>query len=394
MAFFCKPAEKPYYATSVKIGTYSNKTRMNNNQSYLRRRLCYVQLKKEMLNCNNLSFVVTILEKLTTLHSNRIVPFDVSKGVEMTSSFIEHSDSKPNIKIGYGTKFNKAIITVLNGGELEIGDLCEITGRIIVGQGCKLTIGNGLVCNDEIFIQLAEGGRITIGDDCLFAKCRIHNSDMHGIFDLNTGERLNKSKDVVINDKVWLARDAMVLKGTKIGKGCVVGAGTIVSGAFGEFSIIAGNPAKVIKKDITWTRNMTDSLSALLPPDFAISKYRSYAMQFKHEDVINLGLTVWNNRTKITETDYYIMYYFCRSVFHSYFKNPEIQSIRIADTIIKIEDVYNTLLDCFEKSGRKNGPCGSYARLAAKYVGDIERAEEIYNIVKPFFPSIDAPQYN
>lgn len=338
--------------------------------------------------------MVKILKKLTTLNNNPDLPFELSRGIEMNSSYIEFSDSKPKIKIGYGSKFNSAAITILSGGELEIGDLCELRGRIIVGQNCKLVIGNGLSCNDEIFIQVAEGGSVTIGDDCLFAKCRIYNSDMHGIFDLHTGERINKSRDVIIEDKVWLARDSMILKGTKINKGCVIGAGSIVSGSFDGFSVIAGNPAKTVRKGITWSRNMTDSFSALLPPEFPISKYRSLAMQFKHNDVIPLGLSLWSNRAKATESDYYIMYYFARSVLLKFFRTPNVNSTQIGDTSITLSEVYETLLDCFEKSGRKNWPCGSYARLAAKYAGDSEQADILYNMIRPHFPSIDAEQYN
>ncbi|WP_429074383.1 acyltransferase [Aeromonas hydrophila] len=334
------------------------------------------------------------MKRLTTLNDNSSIPFDVSKGIELNSSFIEFTDKNPNIKIGYGVKLNSAQITVLSGGELVIGDLSEIRGRIIVGQGCKIIIGCGLICNDDVFIQTAERGSISIGDDCLFARCRIYNSDMHGMFDVNTGERLNKSKDVIINNKVWLARDSMVLKGTQIGSGCVVGAGSIVNGSFDEFSVLAGNPAKKIRTGVTWSRNMTDTLPALLPHNFPISKYRSLAMQFKHSEVIEIAISLWCKRDKATESDYYVMYYFSRAILLKHFRTPNTNTVKIGDVNITIKDVCDNLLNCFELSGMKNGPCGSYARLAAKYIGDTDRANHLYNIVKPFFPSIDAPQYN
>lgn len=334
------------------------------------------------------------MKKLITLNNNPDLPFELSKGIEMNSSYIEFSDTRPKIKIGYGTKFNSAAITIRNGGELEIGDLCELRGRIIIEPKCKLVIGNGLICNDQIFIHVAENGTVHIGDDCLFANCRIYNSDMHGIFDLHTGERINKTKDVIIDDKVWLARDTIILKGSKINKCCVVGAGSIVNGSFEGFSIIAGNPARTIKTNITWTRNMTESLPNLLSPEFPISKYRSLAMQLKHNEIISLGLSLWNQRNKTSESDYYIMYYFARAILLKYFKTQNVQVAQVGDIEITINEIYETLLDCFEKSGRKNWPCGSYARLAANLVGNVKQADHLYHIIKPFFSSIDAPQYN
>ncbi|MCX8649486.1 acyltransferase [Gilliamella sp. B2776] len=312
----------------------------------------------------------------------------------MYSSYIEYSESKPKIKIGYGTKFNSASITIRNGGELEIGDLCELRGRIIIESNCKLTIGNGLICNDMIFIHVAENGAISIGDDCLFANCRIYNSDMHGIFDRQTGKRINRSKDVVIEDKVWLARDTIILKGARINKGCVVGAGTLVNGSFIDFSMIAGSPAKIIKTGIVWTRNITETLPALIHPDFSLSKFCSLAMQFKHDEVISIGISLWSKRQKISESDYYIIYYLARAILLKHFTQPNIDTIKISNTDITLVEVYETLYDCFEKSKRKNWPCGCYARLAAKYAGNTKQADHLYNIIKPFFPSIDESLFN
>ena len=66
---------------------------------------------------------------LKTLNNKTDIPFEISKGIEMNSSYIEFLDTNPKIKIGYGTKLNSASITVRKGGELEIGDLCELRDR-------------------------------------------------------------------------------------------------------------------------------------------------------------------------------------------------------------------------------------------------------------------------
>ena len=54
-------------------------------------------------------------------------------------------------------------------------------------------------------------------------------------------------KPVYIGDDCWIGRRVIILPGVKIGKGCIIGAGAVVTKSFPDYSIIAGNPA-VIKK--------------------------------------------------------------------------------------------------------------------------------------------------
>ena len=59
--------------------------------------------------------------------------------------------------------------------------------------------------------------------------------------------------DVIIGKHVWIGRNASVHKGAVIPDGCVVGANSFVTHKFEEQNtIIAGTPAKVIKRNIRW----------------------------------------------------------------------------------------------------------------------------------------------
>ena len=60
----------------------------------------------------------------------------------------------------------------------------------------------------------------------------------------------NKIYSIVIKDDVWIGSKCILLSGTYLEKGCVVSAGSVVSGKFDPYSVIAGNPARVIKKRI------------------------------------------------------------------------------------------------------------------------------------------------
>lgn len=59
-------------------------------------------------------------------------------------------------------------------------------------------------------------------------------------------------RTIMIEDDVWIGARAIILPGVKIGKGCIIGAGAVVTKSFDDYSVIGGNPAKLLKlrKDI------------------------------------------------------------------------------------------------------------------------------------------------
>lgn len=102
-----------------------------------------------------------------------------------------------------------------------------------------------------------EGKKISIGKDCMFSyDIEIRNGDSHGIFELQSQNRINKAQNVSIGNHVWLSADVKVLKGSTIADNSIIGTGSIVVGSIGDpNSIYVGSPAKKIKSSIEWTRN-------------------------------------------------------------------------------------------------------------------------------------------
>lgn len=143
---------------------------------------------------------------------------------------------------------------------IRIGSKVKMSGHLRIGFNCSITIGNKTTSTSNVYMSAAEGTSISIGEDCMFATGnQVRTDDAHPIYSSKTGIRLNKSKSVVIGDHVWIGYNAVILSGSSIKKGSVVGMGSIVKGNFPNNCVIAGIPAKVIKKDIFWERTYLPS---------------------------------------------------------------------------------------------------------------------------------------
>lgn len=116
----------------------------------------------------------------------------------------------------------------------------------------EIIIGNNVSFNTDIHIGAIN--RIVIGDNVLMAS-RIYITDhSHGDIDSESLElppvkRFLKSKGpVIIEDNVWIGEGVSILAGITIGKNSIVGANAVVTKSFPPNSIIAGVPARLIKK--------------------------------------------------------------------------------------------------------------------------------------------------
>ena len=128
---------------------------------------------------------------------------------------------------------------------------------ICMGNRGKCRIGaNTRIIALTMYIAYAG---VDIGKDSLFSSnVVIRTHDAHYIFDRNTHERINVAKDVVIEDHVWVGEGALLLPGARIGEGSIVGARAVTSAQFEDHVVIAGVPAKVIRKDVCWSKDTTE----------------------------------------------------------------------------------------------------------------------------------------
>ncbi|MCC8125916.1 MAG: hypothetical protein LIO92_00740 [Clostridiales bacterium] len=82
----------------------------------------------------------------------------------------------------------------------------------------------------------------------------VRTSDSHAIYNIESGERVNNSKDVIVEDHVWIAPNTKIMKGACIGTGAIIGSDTTVSKKIPSNVLAVGRPSKVVKENVEWTR--------------------------------------------------------------------------------------------------------------------------------------------
>lgn len=127
------------------------------------------------------------------------------------------------------------------GRDSTIEDFATINngvGDLIIGDRTRIGLGNTLI------------GPITIGNDVIFAQNIVLSGLNHGYEDITMSIHDQKvtTAEIRIEDEAWIGANAVVVAGVTIGKHSIVAAGSVVTKDVPPYSIVAGNPAKLIKQ--------------------------------------------------------------------------------------------------------------------------------------------------
>lgn len=173
--------------------------------------------------CDSAEDKVLIGENNMNLISKIVTLFKLRRGGVKTSEY--------NQGISYDTEFHvDGDGTIELQGKLYTRKNCRITtsGYLKIGKNCSFNIGVYLACHDEISI----GNDVVIGPNVVIVD---HDHKYHESPIRSSGYITGK---ISIGNDVWIGANSVILRGTTIGNHVVVGAGTVVSGAIEDNTVV------------------------------------------------------------------------------------------------------------------------------------------------------------
>ena len=142
------------------------------------------------------------------------------------------------------------------GALLEVNSSfdCMYGADIEVFKDASLIIKNDMqnqgAGGPNIGFTLICGNHIEIGEECRIGRnVTIRDNNGHHYLSM---QGYKESKPVIIGKHVWICEGATIMQGVKIGDGAIIGAHSVVYSNVPAFSLVSGNPAKVVQKDVYW----------------------------------------------------------------------------------------------------------------------------------------------
>ena len=118
-------------------------------------------------------------------------------------------------------------------------------GHVIIGDRTRIGLGNTLI------------GPVTIGNDIRLAQNVVLSGLNHNYTDISLPIHAQgvSTAPIVIEDETWIGSNAVIVAGVTIGKHCIVAAGSVVTKSVPPYSVVVGNPAKILKQYNPKTKN-------------------------------------------------------------------------------------------------------------------------------------------
>ena len=179
---------------------------------------------------------------------------EVSQYTKIKGLRIDFCGNDNVVEINENVKFNNSIFCFQgNNNYIKFGS--NVRGRYVIfifENKSYFEVGENTSCCD-MGVNLISN-KVIIGKDCMFSNNIVIWGDGHSVLDAMTEEVINiPEKTLTIGDHVWIGERVTLLKNAKIPNNCIIGIASVVTKAFDEENcLIAGNPAKVCKKNINW----------------------------------------------------------------------------------------------------------------------------------------------
>lgn len=150
--------------------------------------------------------------------------------------------------------------------------LAKNPGEFFLGRGAEVHVGNNVLLERKVRFSLGDNARVYVGDntylsdfanvlalkeiyigrDCAISWHVLFMDTSSHPFGITGENPTTRIAPIRVEDHVWIGCRAVILKGVTIGKGAIVANNAVVTRDVPPATLVGGNPARVIKKDVIW----------------------------------------------------------------------------------------------------------------------------------------------
>lgn len=175
------------------------------------------------------------LMNLATIHPDAVINLD-------TVQIVNQYKTPESITVGAFSRITGELLLLKSKATIKVGSYC------FIGQGTRIWAAANITIGDRVLIS----HNVNIHDNIshpLDAKLR--HQDFLDIFSagLNDGSQIDE-QEIIIGDDAWIGFNAVILRGVKIGKGAIIGAGSMITKDVPDNAIVVGNPQRIVRYNI------------------------------------------------------------------------------------------------------------------------------------------------
>lgn len=185
--------------------------------------------------------VLKLLDKFNDWACKSEVVFGEKTFFKSTASIDNISKKRDNIIIGENTIIRGKLLVTNYGGKIEIGN------NVYIGIGSNVWSGESIKIGNDVLISHNVNIIDTNSHEINYKERSINYKKMLLVGHPSTQGAIETDK-IIIESHSWISFGVSILKGVTIGKGAIVASDSVVTKDVPPFTLVAGNPAKVVKE--------------------------------------------------------------------------------------------------------------------------------------------------